>query len=567
MSVDWSFSGLDRLVPTADTELQYTLLECLHDTAKFAQLFMPETFNKPFNWQRLKHFELLDDDEIPKAYICATRGFFKTTALQAYLTKCAVFRTQPFVLFVSKTLEHASAITENVKLELLTNPNITEIFGRMKPESFHDVNPAFNKFSWFLSDPKTNAPYGVFVPKGQQQQVNGLIRIISGNAYRPTLIACDDVEDREEIYSEEGRKKHARWYHGALLPCVQLERPNAKTYRWKRDESNPLWRPPWRVIHQDTMKHEASNMATIIQSDDQWRGNVFPIAEERKERKENETQWVSLMPDIWSDEDADREYQNAVKMGTVEEFATEYLCIPQIPDGSGWTKDLFKYFKDNEHDFEGPDTIKFISVDSARTSNARSARSAIIAFAAKADEHKLYVRDHMNLRMEMEELANNTISMALSLRTPCIAIEVTGGDDLLKYLFENVATERGVSDWVEFLWVETRGVPREGDFGTGRDAPKRARASHLLPYYRRGEVYHEEKLRGCKLEQQQLSYPKPAKWDSLDAASHAPKIMKDMGCYWLPQTELDPQVKRLATFKDKSRWDEVIRSGSWRAYR
>lgn len=563
MSVDWSFSGLDDLVPTSDTSLQYALIECLHDTAKFAQLFMPETFSDPFNWQRLKHFELLDDDEIPKAYICATRGFFKTTALQAYLVKCAVYRMQPFVLFVSKTLEHASAITENVKAEILTNPQIREVFGSMKPESFKDINPAFNKFSWFLSDSKTNKPTAVFVPKGQGQQVNGLIRIINGRAYRPTLIACDDVEDREEVYNEELRRKHSRWYHGALLPCVSLKRPDARTYKWHRD-GRPDWRPPWRIFHQDTMKHEASNMAEIIQSGDEWRGNVFPIAEERKDRKEGETKWVSLMPDIWSDEDAEREYKQAERMGTLEEFATEYLCIPQLPDGKSWSKTLFQYFKEQDYDFSGEDWYKFITVDSARTANTRSARSAIIGFAANPEEHKLMIRSEINRRLQMEEMASESLTMAISLNTPCIAVEITGGDDLLRYLFENVAMERGLSQWVQFLWVETRGVPREGDFGSGREAPKRARASHLLPYYRRHEVWHEEKIKGRALEQQELSYPKPKKWDSLDAASHAPKVMKEMGCYWLPIETNDKEIRGLELYRQKDRWDKMIKSGAWR---
>lgn len=559
-SVDWKHSGLGRLVGTKSTWLQALLLECLLDTRIFMQTFMADTFDKEWTPQRLENIRNLDDDTNPKGYVCAYRSMGKTTQLSGWLVKQACFQLQPFVLFAGRTLDYASGQTDNVKTELLTNPDIRDTFGKLKAEPYRGTNPAFSKLAWFLSDAKTNEPYAFFSPKGANQQVNGALVRIGRKMVRPTLICCDDGEDRELILNEEQRDKYKAWFYGALLPCTTETRPDPHTNRWKRGKS-PFWRPPWRIWNQDTIKHEDGNMARIIQSSD-WRGNVFPLAEKR------DGEYYTLVPELVSDQQVRREHRQAVKDRQGDLFAMEKLCLPQASDdGGGWSRDLFRYYRESEHELNSlPDEDKFIIVDPSKTAKANSAHTAMLGVAADCENRRCYFRECVSELMMADQIPKEAIRLALRLNTRYIAVEITGLEEHVKWLFENEVIKQGFGDYFQFIWLDARGAPK-GDYGSGKDAAKRARASFLLPMYQAHDIYHEEHMRDGALEAQEMSYPKCARWDAIDCGGYTPQILKLAGRYWQPKVEKNPwkqhEVIRNAGRSDDY-WGQKIANGDWR---
>jgi hypothetical protein len=560
ISVDWKYSRSKDIVPTGESWLRDVLLAGEQSTENFAKTFLKESFKGLWTPQRVKNMQALDDDTIAYGYVCAYRSFAKTTQLWAKLVKNTCYRMEPFTLFCGRTFDYASSQTDNVKSAVLSTPAIREVFGDMKPTKYEGTNPAFSSKAFFFVHPKTGEPYAFFSPKGGGQQVNGSLVQLMNQMYRPSFIAVDDGEDREDVQNEELRDKYNRWLYNALLPCVSEDRPSSRTHRWKADDKDPRWKPPWRVWYQDTIKHEASEMANILQSPE-WVGNVFPQSERRKDGK-----LYTLVPEIITDAQVREEAARAEARGDLDGYAMEKMCLPQAATSDCWSKDLFKYYTDDKVTLNDlPDTHKFIIVDPAKTAKAKSAFTAGLCVAVQEKERRISLRALINQRLHADEMPHAMFDLALEMNTPDMYIELTGLEEIGQHLFENAAIQRGLDNWIRFHWLDAR-QGTGGNYGHGKDAAKRARGSMLLPLYRCGCVFHVEHLKNSALEKQELSFPKCARWDALDTAGYIPKVMRELGIYWEPD---DVRIANLHPFildhrRKQADLGRRIAMGSWR---
>jgi hypothetical protein len=536
IDLDWKYSGMRRICDTSESWLQEVLMRSSVDSMFFCQNFMPDMFNKAMTEQRIKHFQLLDDDTVAYGYVVAARGFMKTTSIVGKMVHNTLFRRQPFTMFCSQTIGHAQTQTENVKSILLGNPEIREVFGCFKAFKYAGTNPTFGKSAWFAADPDSGEPFAFFLPKGQQQQVNGSLVYMRNRMIRPTLIVCDDLDDREKVLSEEQREKLEDWYFGALIKCVDDSYPDAK-YRWKRPalEKNPDWTAPWRIIYQDTIKHEDALMTKVMNSPEYY-GGVYPRCEYVE--GSNFKKVKSCAPELWTDEQMQRDYDLHIQRNKEDIFAMDIMCLPMSKGAGSWTKDMYKYYNDREKTSvidAIQDDHKFIIVDPSKTSKVESAKTAMLAVAFSQNESCLYFRDLINKNLRIQDIPAQAVEMAIATKTKHIFVELTGLEEHVEHLFFNYLEMAGLSRTIKVHFLDARSVPKGGDYGTGRDAPKRARASFLIPYYSMGRVYHEDILRNSALERQQLSFPKPGFWDALDCASYVPYIMRKGGMFFMPE--------------------------------
>lgn len=500
----------------------------MESTEFFCRTFLPHWFNGPMTAQRSANFAAMDDDTIPFSYTCCYRGFGKSTSLLGWIIRNTCFRLQPFTMLVGKTGEYAESLTENVKTELLGNPYIKEIFGSFKPVTYNGSNPVFSKTSWFVADPETGEPFAFFAPKGAKKQVRGSLIRVQDRLYRPTLIALDDFEDEHDVLNEDLRAKLLDWLEGSLFPCVEDKRPSAKTGRWPKSQSNNINRPPWRIWYQDTVKHHDSVMARIQQSDD-WEGHTFPQSELRSDGT-----YHTCVPEIITSAQVRQEVKRAKNAGKLDRYAMEKMCIPQASETMCWTRDMFSYYRERDLSLSRtPDIDRFIVVDPAKTSKQSAAFTAILGVASDCNSGNIYLRKLVNKRLEPSEILDETFAMAVLLNTRVICVEVTGLEEHIKHLYKSAATSRDLD--VEFVWLNARSIPKAGDFGTGREAIKRARGAAILPYYQADCIKHEETLRDSALEKQQLSFPLCARWDALDCTGYIPQILERGGRYFMPK--------------------------------
>lgn len=560
----WLDDLIDRNKPVTSDPRTYEeiLIRISGDTQFFAEVFLHESFDEPFTHQTDEVYERLDDHTLPKASVCMWRGGGKSAGMKAKAVKGICLREFKYLMWVSKSHDSSAIETENIKTELLQNSRIRKFFGYFKSKVFEGIDVSFSKKAWYACDPHTGQPICFIQPKGAEQQVRGSNVRIFGRFQRPDFIVCDDLEDRNNIDNEEIRTNVRRWCMGDLFNCVNRKRPDPKTNRWKPSKSGK-WRPPWRIFYIDTLKHEDSMMAHLLDSSE-WNSVRLPQSI-RKAGADGAVRYYSEVPEIISHEQVRAEAKFAEEHGTMDEYCREKMCLPISPEHACWNREMFRYYSDREQLIQNdPNYHRMIVVDPAKTANQRSAFTAILAFAVNTQSGEIYIRDLINEKLSPQMILVRTMEMALATNSRIIAVEVTGLSDWIKHQYEDFSSKQGLGGAVSFHWLEGNTIPK-GDFGTGRDAPKRARASMILPYYQQGVVYHENIIKESALEQQQLSYPRPANWDALDCAGYIPKILRDFGIFQTAKpVKASEQRQDFGYADDYSKLGQDIMSGDWR---
>lgn len=574
----YSDSPLKSIMDTKDQIVQDVLVKSVLDPMYFAKTFFPDTFEDPMTYQHVEYWDILADETIPRAAICAWRKFGKTTNVWAKVIWNTVFRRSPFTMWVASEADIAEEQLDGVKEMLIDNADLRECFGNLRPQRMSSsANKSFSKKGWYVVDPQTNEAFAYFLPKGMNQKVRGVNVVVNGRKTRPTLIFIDDLEDDQEVLNEELREKMRKWFNRSLIPCVGRHEPDAKTERWLRPENDPFWSPPWRVIYTDSFKHEDAIMSHILQSKG-WVTRRFPKAEQRPDSA-GDLRWHSLVPEVVSTEKVRRDISNAKANGIFDEWCYENLCIPGSSDNCPWKQNTFQYYRERTNEFVGAegagmgmrrdiktdrDVHRFVIVDPARSPNPRSAYTAMLAVAYDPMTGNIYLRDIINAKLSMEDIVYKSFEMARATNSTAICPEITGLNEWIQHPFMDECISGNHN--VELFWLKaTDAIMRSGNYGKGKEAAKRARASTLIPYYNKRRVWHEEILRNSALEQQMLSFPRPAKWDALDCAGYIPYILMSAQWFAHPQVIKATDENGVEVRADAHhRLGKVIASGSWR---
>lgn len=586
---------LRRVQATDDPEIQRILANSVMDSKYFSQTFLAEIFDHAMTHQHDEFWKLLDNEEDPYTVICAWRGIGKTVSILGKIAHCACFRHRRFVLYIGQTFEHAARETENLKAELLTNPMIREIFGSLKAKKYQGLDVSSSKRDWFLCDPTTGEPFMLVMPRGSNQQVRGLNVRLGRKIIRPDLILVDDPEHDKEIENEENRKRFRTWLHGSLMNCIDTKRLFAfqGTDSFSQ-EMKALYGPKYamsRIIYVDTLKHEDARIAHLLE-DSTWKGCRMSMCDIIERHRWDDTvyrgnleielqnrAWKfftkypkeqrfyhSCVPELISDAEVFRQVVSARSEQVLGEFYREKMCLPVPLEDAAFARELFQYYTDGTAALQtNPDIIRCVIVDPARNPNVQHAYTAMLAIAIDALHQKIYMRKLVNRRMKPNEIIDQCFKLALETNSRHLAIEETGLNEFIKQPFEDGATMRRLA--VRFLWLNARGGQNAGDYGTGREAAKRARAAQIAPYYHDKMVWHNEDLRNSPLEQQMLSYPRPRFWDCLDCAGYIPAVMSQLGVHFAPK-ELDPLMRNvMPQFQDDhdafARQQDIL-AGRWR---
>lgn len=181
----------------------------------FTSLYLTAHCTCPFSSMHKELFPLLErmvDDEPRRLAVAAPRGHAKSTLTSLALPLwAALYGKAKFIVIVSATKEQAVGLLRHVREELTHNPLIQSDFPDIarkdggkgsgnQPKPWRD-----NRIT--LSNGVVIAAYGA---------LQGL-RGMRAGANRPDLIIVDDLEDPEQVVSEEQREKLSLWFNGTLL--------------------------------------------------------------------------------------------------------------------------------------------------------------------------------------------------------------------------------------------------------------------------------------------------------------------------------------------------------------
>lgn len=461
--------------------LEDTLASCMISTELFSGTLMEERFSRPFSKLHKQIFDLLDDDSIQRVAIAAPRGFGKTTlSTISYPAKNILFQQRKFILPVSATATSAVTQGENLKRELLQNPEISKIFGSMKSDTF-------SKDQWITSN-------GVMVmPRGAGQQVRGLLYDI----HRPDLIIVDDLETSEGVQSEEQRAKLYDWFFSDLCNCVDRTSKN------------------WKIVVIGTVLHEDALLVNLL-DDPEWTSIRLEICDD--ELKSN---W----PDFITDEEVKAMHTGFKHRGQLDVFYREYRNIPISTEDATFRQEYFKEYQ--EGDLKESDLLNVVIVDPAKTVKLHSAESAIVGWGVSRKDHSMYVRDVVADKLYPDELYNEMFGMVQRLNARILAIEVTSLNEFIVQPIKNEMQKRGI--FCTLIELKARDK-------------KENRIAQLVPFYRQGYIYHNATC--CqKLESQLMAFPRSKLWDVMDAAAYIIEVMEMEATYFEPPEISDEDLE------------------------
>ena len=153
-------------------------------------------------------FDVLENDAIKLAVICAFRGSAKSTIITTAYVLWAILGVQQkkFIVICGQTDAKARQYLMNIKDQLLNNTLLRMDLGPFEEER----NSLGNATALIIKR------LGV---KIMITSVEQSIRGMRHNEHRPDLIIIDDIEDMNSVKTREGRDKAFNWLTGELIPA------------------------------------------------------------------------------------------------------------------------------------------------------------------------------------------------------------------------------------------------------------------------------------------------------------------------------------------------------------
>ena len=478
--------------------LDIVLAHCITDIKVCCGTMFPDIFTSNFSILHDQIFSLINAGH-KKIAIAAPRGIGKTSIAKAIAMRAILFRLSNFIVYLGNSATSAEMQTENIKRDLISNQQVRHLFGNIKDaiDSVGGMEETFSKSAWVA--------YGsTFVlPRGAGQQVRGL----NWNNYRPDLVIIDDLENKDEIRSEENRRKLKEWFWSDLM----------KTESRYGGETT--------FIYIDTIKHEDSLLVDLIDSP-QWATVQLSICDEN---------YKSHDPNYMTDAEILEEVEEHRRLGTLDAFYMERMNVPIAREDAVFKQEYFKYFEDlgdrlkvGEEEFRTYNMLHMTIVDPAKTVKLQSADSAVITVAVDRQSRKVFIRDIVSEKFYPDQLYEEMFRQVQHFNSFLLGYEVTGLNEFIIQPIQNECRSRNIHP----ILVELNARKGIGESG------KAARIATMAPSYRLGYIYHNKSNCG-KLEMQLLGFPKSKLWDVMDCLAYHIFIMDKHGVYFDPSDETD----------------------------
>jgi len=186
--------------------------EMSHKCHLWGFMFMPTYFRAKGS---PAHLELIKENLSNKnEYSAWPRGHAKTTCGQ--LTACFEIanHTQEFIVLIEKSFTEASTVLSSIR-EVFDSPLVNKVYGKLIGHTI-DGDEA---------ERMPDARGDVFINgvRIRAMGFNKTIRGLKSNAWRPTKIYMDDVEEDDHIGNPEQRKKYMDNFLKGIVPSVDID--------------------------------------------------------------------------------------------------------------------------------------------------------------------------------------------------------------------------------------------------------------------------------------------------------------------------------------------------------
>jgi predicted phage terminase large subunit-like protein len=328
----------------------------------------------------------------------APRGHAKSTAItHAYGLANLLFRKASHLMIVSSSEGQSVQFLNDIKMELLENEDLRELFGvdKFLKENEKEI----------VVQMKDRHRFRV-VAKGAGQRLRGG----KWMGKRPDLIICDDLEDDEIVMNQERRRKFKTWFNAALLPMLS---------------KHGKMRVVGTILHLDSLLEN-------LLSNDGWLSKRFAA--------HNEDYSEILWPEQYPRERLERLYANAVSMGMPEVYYQEYLNVPIDPHNAYFKETDFLAIPDDL--WEKP-RIYYAAADFAISSNSRADRTVITVGGVDADGY-LNIEHVAIGRWDSKEIIDEILAVQARYDVDIFTFEAGAIEKALGPYLETEMLKRGV---------------------------------------------------------------------------------------------------------------------------
>jgi predicted phage terminase large subunit-like protein len=402
--------------------------------------------------------------------IAAPRGFAKSTITQIiYGIHCLLFNKGEDILIISQSSVFANDYLRKVKMEFENNERLKNDFGMLLQWGEKESK------RWTADHIVIQQDGNVFSQakaRGRGCQVRGL---------RPTKVICDDLENEEQVRSEEQRKFLREWFLGSLLNTLKLDQ---------------------QLIVIGTILHPLALIAEIIDKKDtfeKWETRKYKALENGK------SLWPSRFPvkDLLA---------RKAEIGTYA-FESEYQNNPISSDTCLWKPDWIKTYE------KRPKMEKvFAALDPATSTKESSDYSAIVVMGIGEDGN-IYEVHSLRGHWGMWELIDKIIDVQKKFQPIRFGIEEGALTNIIRpVLIKKTEQDKSLRIPLESISLgrytgEQRKIKQATD--------KYSRALSVIHYWEQGAVY----LKNQDLIDEISTFPTGQHDDFVDACVYCVKMI------------------------------------------
>jgi hypothetical protein len=396
------------------------------------------------------------------------RGYAKTTIVgiitPLYL---ALFNELKVAMYVSATATHANTQLSNQKKQLEANERILHFFGNLRP-GMQDSAP-------WREDVFESTTGVTMVARGRGGQVRGY----NYNGQRPQKILVDDLEDKDQVATPEGRTKLKDWMYGDLMPCLPAMEDGAE------------------MLVMGTLIHPDSLLTTLM-VDPAWNVVKFGAYD-----KDGDLLW----PENMDEAKLTKLEQSAVISNTLSSFYMERHSEIRATKDADFRAEHFQYGG------PAPDEELFqaLYIDPAISAKALS-DSCTFTVVANSGKGRTYIRySDGGIGISPREQVNKIFELYERFKPERVGIESNAYQMALVHLVREEMFRRK-------LYFEVIPV-------NNTDNKKLRIKGILQPRYANKFIWHEGKF--VALEQQLLLFPLNKKDDYADGCAGAVSLLDD----------------------------------------
>jgi hypothetical protein len=484
--------------PLTQEEIDEIITPCLYSTPEMAVTFFPSYVSRPFCGVHDVIFDLVDDDMKRLVALAAPRGFGKTTCIGLFfIARKVLFRFAPYIVYISSSAKEAALKIKTLATELIYNPLIKKLFGDLKGVKWAEEAGEIE-----LVD-ADGIPFCFIQAKGSGSQVRGL----NWRGRRPTIFIVDDLEDKDEMQNETIRAKQKAWFFSDLVGAMD----NADL-----SES--------RLIVIGTVVHQDSLLANLLSEKTTMLTEGLGLSEDEQAILEAREKFYSIRLEACNDkyESLWPEYMSTARIrakaaayrfrGQLDLFFMEFRNLVIATEDSPFQSGFFKYYTENEDQFK--DLIRscenVVIVDPAKTSNPKSADTAILGVGFSSKYNKILLRDSLNAKLHPDEIFKEACDMCDRIGAFVIGFETTGLSEFATYPLQQYINTR--KKYYQLVEIKA-------------NKEKLGRIRGLIPFYRMGVILHNSipEIHG-PLEGQLLSFPYSQLLDVMDCFANIIKM-------------------------------------------